>query len=506
MSTAEVRRKGVDINTLLHVANVIALALAAYSYSVNGDSQFANGGTLAAGAFLAFVNVVALQYERRHKDPFVTILVGMTILFYVVRVATLYYGPWSWALDKFGAGPHEVNQATIYVALGNLVMLLGFALAERGRAGGGAFYGERVQRLPHPALILGMLILSIIMSQLLSGVAVIGRFADFAVATFLNTYFLLLIAVVYVSMAGRKLRFWYAVSLVGLVAYFFLMTVIAGSRAALLEFVMFCLAATLAQAGRVRVGTRMIVLSLMLAAVAPYFYFTATYLRNLPPDEQRTITLTAITNFQGTVESSVPNKEILFGRMFERIGYLDAATAMMTGRAKYRQVFGVPYLIESLVDNALTPGFDVFDRAKISLVMGHIDDGAADVPRRSELARDMYASDMMTVYGEAYLFFGYGGLILLFLQAYATKKVYLWYRSRHAFELYVYRALVLWCFYRWLSSYGMDWLLLEVATVAVFFAVFRQYMKWGGRQGPVVTLKGSRVTLSPREPGLPVTL
>lgn len=494
MTRTAPRRKGFDLNTLLHVANITALALAVYSFSVNGATDFADGTTILPACLLAFANVVALRYERRHKDPFVTILVAMTIVFYIVRIATLYYGvPWSWALAKFDAGPRQVDEATIFIALGNLAMLAGLAVAEKGRAGSGTYYGESKQRLPHPALILGLLVMSLLMSQFLSGLPFIGRLAGFAEATFLNTYFLLLISVVYVSMAGRTLHWIYAVSLVGLVAYFFMMTVIAGSRAALLEFVIFCLAATLSQAGRVRVGTRMLVLTLILAIVAPYFYFTATYLRNLPADEQRTITFSAITNFQGTVESSVPNKDILFSRMFERLGYLDAASAMMTGRPRYSKVIGVPYLLESIIDNALTPGFDVFDRAKIGLVLGNLDDGAADVPRRSELAPDMYASDMMTVYGEAYLFFGYGGLLLLFVQAYAAKRVYLWFRSRSAFELYSYRAIVLWCFYRWLSSYGMDWLTLEVITAGVFFAIFRQYLHWGSGTGPLVSLKGQSV-------------
>jgi hypothetical protein len=499
------RQKGFDLNTMLHVANVSVLVAAISTYRMKGGNEYADLNTLGAACLLALSNVVMLRYERRHKDPFIVILVLMTVLFYLVRVATLFYTPSSWYLDKVSAGPHEVNQATIFVTCGNLALFAGFALAGR-RTATRVHVPSSTSRLPHPAMIVLMAVLSLVMTQLLSDFGVLGRVAGFLDATLLNTYFLTLIAVLYLSMCGRRVHRLYAIAIIGLVAFVFLRTVLGGSRAALLEVVMFGLIASLVHEGRPRIGSRMLAMGLVVCLMAPYFYFTATYLRNVPLTEQGTVSFEAIKTFEGSEASSVVNRDVLFGLIFERIGYLDAATAMVAGRTTYAEVIGVKYVIESAIDNALTPGFDVFDRAKIALVLGNLDRGVREVPRRSALSRDEYNSDMMTVYGEAYLFFGYGGLIFLFVGAYAGKRVYLWYRSRHVFEVYIFRSIVLWCFYRWLSSYGTDWLLSEVITAIVFFAVFRQYSRLAGRKGPEIRIEGSGVKVAslPRVTSIPL--
>lgn len=491
------RQKGLDLNTMLHVANISALVVGVYAYRMAGGNEYADGYTLYAACLLGLSNAVMLRYERRHKDPFIVILVLMTVMFYLVRVATLFYMPWSWSLDKVGAGPHEVNQATVFVACGNLAMFAGFVVAGRS-TGAGVRLLPSNQRMPHPALMVLMAILSMVITQLMSGFGLIGRVAGFLEATLLNTYFLILISVLYLSICGRRIHRLYVIAIAGLVAFVFLRTVLGGSRAALLEVVMFGLIALLAQEGRTRVGPRMLVGALAACIMAPYFYFTATYLRNIPLSEEGSVSLEAIKTLEAPAASSVMNRDVLFERMFGRIGYLDAATAMMAGRARYAEVIGVKYLIESAIDNALTPGFDVFDRAKIALVLGDVDRGAREVTRKSALSSDEYNSDMMTVYGEAYLFFGYGGLIFLFVGAYASKRVYLWYRSRHVFEVYIFRSLVLWCFYRWLSSYGMDWLLSEAITAFVFFVSFRQYCRLGGRRGPEIRIEGRNVKVATR--------
>jgi hypothetical protein len=487
------RRKGYDLNTLLQVANASALVAGVYAYRIAGGNDYVDVTTLYAACVLGLSNVVMLRYERRRKDPFIVILVTMTVLFHVVRVATLFAFPWSQLMDEVGTGPHEVTRAMIFIASGNLAMFAGFAMAER-RAGAGVHHGPSSRRLPRPSRIVLMLVLSMILGQLVSSLGILGRVAGFVQATLLNTYFLVLIAVLYLSMCGRRLPRIYAGMIIGLVAFVFLKTVLGGSRAALLEVAVFGLIAVLVQDGRTRVGLKVLVVGLTLCVSSPFFYFTATYLREIPQGEERSLSLDAITSLEATAASSVPNRQVLFPRMFARLGYVDHVTAIMAGRAKYKEVVGIGYLIESTMDNVLSPGFDVFDRPKVALVLGSLYRGARQAPAKSALSVDEYGSEMMTVYGEAYLFFGYAGLIFLFVSAFAAKKVYLWYRSRHVFEVYAYRSLVLWGAYRWFSSYGMDWLLVEMMTAIIFFAAFREYCDWAGRSGPVILTEGRNVT------------
>lgn len=486
------RQKGYDLNTLLHVANISAPVAAAYAYRLVGENDYVDVSTLYAACLLCFTNVVALRYERRHKDPFIVVLVTMTVLFYLIRVATLFLVPWSWSLEKSGSGPDEVNQALIFIACANLAMCAGLAVAERGKRRDLPSVPSD-QRLPHLRRIILLVIISIISSQLISEAGMFGRVAGFLSNTFLNTYFLVMITVLYVSMSTRKLHPMYVGAIFGLFALFFVRAVLVGSRSALLQVAMFGLISLLSQDRRIRVSGRILAVGLALSFLAPYLYFVGTYSRNVKPGEEGAVSIDAIVRLEGTTASGVPNRDVLFERMFGRAGYLDAATAMMAGRDKYSEAIGVVYVIESAIDNALTPGFDVFDRAKIALVLGDLDRGARQAPRRSELSVAEYNSDMMTAYGEAYLLFGYGGLILLFVGAFAVKRVYLRYRGRQVFEVYIYRSLVIWCWYNWINSYGMDWLLSEVIIASVFFVSFRLYCAVGGRSGPVVRVGRSNV-------------
>lgn len=487
MRTVGQRLKGFDLNALLQGANLLSLAAAVWAYQVSGANDYVDVYSVFAASLLGLSNVLMLRHERRQKEPFIVIIVAMTVVFYLVRVATLFYVPWSWSLDKVGAGPHEVNQALVFIAFGNLAMFAGFVAAAKGEAAHGPL-GPPSQRMPHPGRILLIVIVSIVMTRLATADGVVGRMAGFAATTFLNMFFLIMIAVLYMSMCLRSLRRVYAAALLGLVALFFVNAVLAGSRSAVITVLMFGLITMLSQDTRIRVGTKMLAIGLVVVVTAPFLYFISTYSRNINPGDVDAISVEAVVALEGPTASGVPNRDVLFERMFARAGYLDAATAMIAGRARYEQVIGVRYLVESIIDNSLSPGFDIFDKAKVSLVLGSLDAGAAQVPRRSAMSTEDYNSDLMTAYGESYLLFGYGGLVFLFVGAYAVKRVYLWNRRGRVFEIYIYRSLVIWCFYNWINSYGVDWLLSEVLYAGIFFALFRWYLAQGARSGPVIQI------------------
>src|ERR1051325_3418487 len=107
-----------------------------------------------------------LRYERRHTDPFIMVVVAMIIMFYQARVATLFLFPWSWSLDKVRAGPGALNEMAVFIGCGNLAMLAGPMMANQGPHASTRLAGSS-QRLPHPAIIALLAVLSFLVTQLL---------------------------------------------------------------------------------------------------------------------------------------------------------------------------------------------------------------------------------------------------------------------------------------------------------------------------------------------------
>jgi hypothetical protein len=161
--------------------------------------------------------------------------------------------------------------------------------------------------------------------------------------------------------------------------------------------------------------------------------------------------------------------------VFDRTGYLDYATVMVAGVEHYAPVVNVGYYLKSLIDNLLTPGFDIFDTPKVSLTIRFLP--KSDPPTQA-IARAEYSSSQLTAYGEMYVLFrGYWPLVVisLGLMGYLFARLFARVRSGDAYHSHLYRAVVLLAFYNWLNSFGMDWMVIEatswIATLLFFEAV-----------------------------------
>ena len=149
---------------------------------------------------------------------------------------------------------------------------------------------------------------------------------------------------------------------------------------------------------------------------------------------------------------------------------------MITNRDKYRVVINPVYYFESVVDNIVTPGFDVFDAPRAANNTISIYNNFP-LLKKSDVDT-FYQSDMLTIYGENYVLFGnLGAILACFLMGFFSKLMFesinmandLWYYSSRAlfFKLYV---LSLW-------SFGLDWQLGDicfyVASILSMYVVLK---------------------------------
>src|SRR5262249_27795051 len=139
----------------------------------------------------------------------------------------------------------------------------------------------------------------------------------------------------------------------------------------------------------------------------------------------------------------------------------------------------------SIVDNLLTPGFDVYDQPKIANSLQFVYFGLG-APSKME-ANEVYQSDQLGIYGEFYALFGYGCLPLLFLIGLLLKRTYVRLHSTNPFTLAAKRAVTLFIFMKLIDSFGIDWVLIE--SLPLVAAIYAYSVFFAGRR---ITEPGSR--------------
>jgi hypothetical protein len=138
-------------------------------------------------------------------------------------------------------------------------------------------------------------------------------------------------------------------------------------------------------------------------------------------------------------------------------------------------VFNMAAYGRSIVDNLLTPGFDVYDQPKIGNALQFVYEDMGTPSK--ELISENYQSDQFDIHGELYALFGYASLPLFFLIAFGLKRIYVRVSSPSPFVLAMKRIVILSAFIKIVDSYGMDWTIIEmvpfVAAIFLYTLFFR---------------------------------
>jgi hypothetical protein len=160
--------------------------------------------------------------------------------------------------------------------------------------------------------------------------------------------------------------------------------------------------------------------------------------------------------------------DLILPPVLSRAGFFDYAAEVIAHREQYRSAINLSSYGKSIVDNILTPGFDVYDQPKISNAL-HFIYGEMGQPSK-ERSSDDYQSDQLGIYGEFYTLFGFACLPVLAAGAYLLKRIYARLRSANPFSLMMKRIVVLFVFEQMVDSYGVDWTMVE--TISLVTAIF----------------------------------
>jgi hypothetical protein len=495
------RNKSIDFNDLLKAANLLVAGLLVFTFSQTHGNEFVDQKTIALAILLCIQTQIALRIERRRRDPFVILLAFDMIFFFALRIVTLTLYPFSIVFDRFGFDVGNSNYALVFILVANTILYAGLYVAGSGNIVRIDSVGWRASSPVRVVLLMMAALIFAYFSGSYWNQDTIPRALSFLVL-FLAPTITILMALSYYLLFRKSLSRKFAVSIAALIIAEAVIHTLIGSRGAIIVIVQNVIIVTLAIVGCIKLSRKCVLVGIaLLPAIAALLIATfviSTYNRSFkdagrPLDFGRALELAGDASSELSVGSDL---DLLLPPIAGRAGYFDYSAEIIAHRDKYATVLNMSSYAKSIVDNLLTPGFDVFDQPKISNALRFVYQGLG-APSKEWVVEDNYQSDQLGIYGEFYGLFGYACLPLLFLVAFAFKRVYVRLTSRNPFVLAMKRAIVLFVFVWTVDSYGVDWTILEALPLVVAIFIYAPFFS----SEPVPVAESERVLGRPLASG-----
>lgn len=453
-----------DLNSLLLLGNVLICCIGVYLYSTTGGNQYVDVYTVLLLCMFGVQNLSILLYERKKRNPFIAVLMFVTLIYYMGRVITLLYDPWSVTLTQDSFTPNDMNYTLLFILLSNTAIFMGLILpAKKDKP-----IVNKISETRYPPPFLVVSILSFVIMIIFFGLLkfeFIGRVSGYITAYLININIVLLLTILYIVLNYKNISKIYLSILITVFVVYVISHTLMSSRSSILKVIMLLLFVSLAIENKIAITKKMMLLGAVIIPVVFLVFSLATFIRSSIPHTVGSITKERIEVLKD-YEVHKKDLHVMLQPAFDRMGYLDYSADFIKNSNKYSEIINFPYYFKSIVDNTLTPGFDVFNTVKVAWAIPYVM-GGLNMPTREDII-DTYQSNQITVYGEYYVLFGgYLSLLILFCVSCLFKKIYLSINSRDTFSHLLYRSVVIVFFYSWLNSFGIDWLFMELVTMFV---------------------------------------
>lgn len=458
--------RALDFNTLLQVANLVVAGLLVYALVALEENEYLDHTTVVLGLVLCLQTLVALHLERRRRDPFVIMLAFQTIFYFAFRIYTLAVYPYSVVFVRYPYGPDESSYALLFILSANVFLYAGLMLV---RFRSNSAVSAEGWRATSPTSVIVLLLIAILFAYFRGSYWTednVPRALNFLVS-FLTPDITILMGVSYFLLYRRSLTGAFAFAIGAVILLDIIAHTLWGSRSAIVGFVQNCILVALAVYGCIRASRKFVVLGLLLlpfAVVTLVATFTiSSYNRIAKADAQ---TFDVMKSVAAAGESSAdllagPALDLLLPPIAARAGFFDFSAEVIANREEYRSILSPAAYGRSLVDNILTPGFDLFDQPKLSNALQFTYRGWGK-PSKREAQGDFYQSDQFGIYGEFYALFLWGSLPIMFLVALGLKAAYVRISDPVPYMCAIKRVIVLFTFVKLINSFGLDWILGEL--------------------------------------------
>ncbi len=479
MNARKVKTK-YDLNLILQIANLFVFGICVYLYSTTDGNNLVNIITIILVGLFAIENIGMLAYEKKNRNPFIIILVIVVTVFYMARVATILHIPASVSVydSLFIPSVTDINNALIFILLANAAMFAGFYSAGKYNATERkiACEEDNSPKSGNAIIIIALVVLVSFFNVL--NFELLGRLTGY-IQTFLNRNTLLLFTFTMLAYHYNKISLKTRMLFIAIAALIVILITLSGSRSGILSAGMILLMGILAVKQRVMISKKIMMVVLLIIPISIIFFVTATYKQHQGFKDTITVQHLSVVKeseaFYSLIEGYLP-------LIYYRLGFLDYSTELMANRQKFSRVINGKYYAESIVDNILTPGLDVFGTPKASNALGYVRRGEP-IPDTDQIMK-AYQSDQMGIYGEYYVFFnGYPALAVFFFAAFVFQIMFNNLRTTNGLLTCIYRAVLLNLLYIWLNSFGFDWFVFDLVTIIITILIFaRFYIDRGKRK------------------------
>ncbi len=455
---------------ILQVINVILISILVCLYYNGGPTIYINEKTIFIAILISAQIHIFLKREKLGEDPFVFLLCFQLIFFYCLRLITLYKFSFSVVFLRYPFTANDLNHSLWFIFFANLFFYLGLKCYKSPVS-----HHKNTEILPNkPVLILFPILLCFFVVFIQQhGSSDFARVFNLLSGTFLNIFSIILFTVIYYVLFEDYLSRKVKLLLFSAVSGFVIFLTLLGSRSSLLVVLYFVIFAKLAIDGSIKIRIKHIFL---LAVIIPFsiILFAMTTFMRARTQERGIIGLESVELLSSfsLMEDFSENIDPVIMAVSDRIGFLDYTSEIITNVDKYSSIFNFSYYFKSIIENILSPGFDIFGTPKVSNSLKFIYTNNG-LPSRLKVMED-YQSDQITLYGEMYSLFGkWFSLFPIFLIGYLTKKYYFSMSSSNFVVFYLKRGVFLYLFWIMLNSFGFDWLIFDAISILISLFIFK---------------------------------
>lgn len=477
-------RHTISIYNLLKLLYFAAMIGVVAVFHNVGASSYVNSTSVILTLVLSVVSLFVINDSKKKDNPLLFVLAWWVLFFYVIRIISLNYTDYSVCLKRCGAGVDDVNNGLVLSILCVLTLWLVFRSIKTQRN------KDKIDVRYKPGYVRRALIIYWVTFCInvvaeyglpMSGLASIIR--NFILNIFDLLYLLLTYTILIWDRIEKKEKLYMVLSMLAFIAF----VTLSGSRSGFYSIFKMLLFVFLALGYR-NIKRIYIWGVVALIPVMFSFFIYSTFMRQMGMMES------SLQEKVGLIEGAIDKTadletKVVVSPVFDRIGFIDYTTEMMVSKEKFKSFINIGFEFKSIVDNALSPGFDLFDAPKISnMIDNSYNLSSSKVTSKTANSLEDYHSDELTAFGESYVLFGFiGGIIFILIAGIVFRNVWIRADKKTNEQGLFQKAICLYLFEIFLSSYGYDWLVLNIICFLLTLIIFNASVF--GRAGRVKNRK-----------------
>lgn len=461
-------RRSISLYYLLKLLSIVLEICLLWMYIIQGPNTYINMFSVVLGTGLTILIYCILVDAEKSNNHLLMLLSIWTLLFIVTRIITLNYTEFSNELPRCNANVNNINSTLLIIIVGTSVLWVGLRYK----------LGQCNLRTITPPkhnfkkalklfwFALASNVLSSLNIPLLSDIAIflISYFLDLlAISTFMSIYFISLW-----NNLQTKNKYLFIFSLLS----FAILLTFGGSRSGILVLLKIVLYISLAF-NNIKIKKKYLMYLGGLLPIMIFIFGYSTYMRQTDSVQLSTGQKIELVKTFFVESDKFLSKEMM-SPIFDRIGFLDYACESFVQRENFGEFITVNQELKSIIDNTLTPGFDIFDAARISNTIVNYYEYGASASKTKNLNYG-YHSDEFTIYGELCILFGIPIMfIILYIIARFIRNIWLKQIVKPRISSVYILTIILLLFEKLLSSFGLDWMVVDIISFSISYIIFKK--------------------------------